>query len=312
MAAPALKRAVEELRTSQTPTSPDLKEWWTSGERVSAGTTRSILLGLAAVSALAGALTATAALPFSMAPAPGPVRLSVAAALWLGAPVLALSGMWRHGTVKSDFMRRYQRQKIYHAIDDIATDPEFRTFVRLNPARIDADQELTLSQAAHAYRNTQIAMTVGFVLLASGAATALMVHGDPAGQAVVGGLAAIGTALSGFIVATFLRAQRDALSQLNVYFRQPLTTSYLLTAERWAMKLPSETRPGTFGHMADQLVAQAFGPPKTGSHDARRGDTKAPAQPTSDAVPPPAPSLTAELAALAGVLGQPAVSSVAG
>jgi hypothetical protein len=125
---------------------------------------------------------------------------------------------------------------------------------------MDAYHELTLGQAAHAYHDTQVAMAVGFVVLAAGAVAAVTISAsDTGGRVVVGGLASIGTALSGYIVATFLRAQREALAQLNVYFRQPLINSYLLTAERWAMKLPKELRPGTLAHMADRVVSQAFG-----------------------------------------------------
>lgn len=299
-------RAVQVHRARQTPTSPDLKEWWISGERVEARTNRLILIVLAATSAIASALTVTKAVPFAMNPGPGTVRLSVAAVLWAGALILALAGMWRYGAAKADFMRRYQRQKVYRAIDHMTSDPELQKVMRLNQTRMDAYHELTLDQAAHAYRNTQFATTVGFLVLASGAILALAVHTTIAGQAVVGGLATIGTALSGYIVATFLKAQREALSQLTVYFRQPLTTSYILTAERLAMKLPTEVRHSTLAHLADQVVAHAFGTQDTDDERSYRHHLEPDLR--REWVPGGrlTPSVTAELAAMATLLGQAA------
>jgi len=59
---------------------------------------------------------------------------------------------------------------------------------------------------------------------------------DTTARIVTGSLTGVGGVLSGYITKTFLNDRRTALSQLNHYFQQPLTTGYLLTAERLASK----------------------------------------------------------------------------
>jgi hypothetical protein len=101
--------------------------------------------------------------------------------------------------------------------------------------------ELTRRQARTSYRNSQIAMSIGFLLLVVGAATVLRAV-TPSAQIVVGGLAGLGSALSAYIGSTFIRAYNRALAQMNYYFGQPLVQSYLLEAERMASSLHQERR----------------------------------------------------------------------
>jgi hypothetical protein len=90
-----------------------------------------------------------------------------------------------------------------------------------------------------------------------GVAVALTASSNGASQAVIGGLSGVGSALSGYIAATFLQARRESLSQLNHYFRQPLATSYLLTAERLADKVSASD--AAQGDVWKELVGQIAG-----------------------------------------------------
>ncbi|MFD5406638.1 TRADD-N-associated membrane domain-containing protein [Streptomyces griseorubiginosus] len=110
-----------------------------------------------------------------------------------------------------------------------------------NQVLIDKYHELTTRQARTSYRNSQYAMAVGFALLVLGGAIALR-SPSGAGQVVIGTLTALGTSLSAYLGATFLRAYERALLQMNYYFGQPLVTSYILQAERLSGALSSDRR----------------------------------------------------------------------
>jgi hypothetical protein len=79
-------------------------------------------------------------------------------------------------------------------------------------------------------------MIIAFLILVVGAVVTIRTP-DSTSKIVVGALASLGSVLSGYIGQTFLRAQAQAMRQLNFYFRQPLVASYLLSAERIAIKL---------------------------------------------------------------------------
>jgi hypothetical protein len=86
--------------------------------------------------------------------------------------------------------------------------------------------QLTTRQSASSFRNSQIAMAVGLLILVTGAAAVLRAP-DPARGIVVGSLTALGGAFSGYLSATFLRAHDRALEQVNYLFSQPLVSHYL-------------------------------------------------------------------------------------
>lgn len=85
-------------------------------------------------------------------------------------------------------------------------------------------------QARMSYYASLVAAAISLLVLTSGAAVAI---GLPATSAKVaaGALAAAGTALSGFLVKTFLRAYQMASRQMSYYYGQPLVHCYLLHAE---------------------------------------------------------------------------------
>jgi hypothetical protein len=85
-------------------------------------------------------------------------------------------------------------------------------------------------QARMSYYASLVAAAISLLVLTSGAAVAI---GLPATSAKVaaGALATAGTALSGFLVKTFLRAYQMASRQMSYYYGQPLVHCYLLHAE---------------------------------------------------------------------------------
>lgn len=122
---------------------------------------------------------------------------------------------------------------------------------------------ITKKQAQSSYRNSQIAMMTGLLLLiAGGIAT---VAAPTSARYVIGGLAALGTALSGYLGATFIRAYSIAQAQMNYHYGQPLVTSYLLEAERMTNSVT-----GARGEQIMQTVIEAT---LRGASDAARALT---------------------------------------
>ena len=179
---------------------------------------------------------------------------------------------WRYSTGKSEFLEDWRRERIYKAIDGIKPD-DVRQLIVLNQRRMDQYHQMTLSQAAVAWRSSQLAMTAGLLVLIAGVVVALVAASSATAQVVIGGLAGIGSALSGYVAATFLQARRQSLSQLNYYFHQPLTTSYLLTAERLADKLDGNdaTTHQMWNDLVTRIADHAFDTPQDPAADPKAG-----------------------------------------
>ncbi len=276
--------SVNGLRTETSDTGAGVEAWHGSNDRTRAVFKKQFWLVVAAL--IAGAGVVTGIMSLHVRPAKtghsasittaNPLQLLVGGMLLVIAIAAALSSWYQYGSVKAEFLQRHERRKVYAAIQRISDDPRLQQLINLNQAQMDAYHELTLAQATDAYRNTQAAMAIGFLVLLAGAVTVVAGSADATGRAVVGGLAGVGTALSGYIAGTFLRAQQESLRQLNFYFRQPLVNSYLLTAERLTRNMPDALQSESWAHMADQVVAQAFGTPIDGvGASQRRGRSKA-------------------------------------
>ncbi|WP_406314721.1 hypothetical protein OHA77_40240 [Streptosporangium sp. NBC_01639] len=97
--------------------------------------------------------------------------------------------------------------------------------------RPDYYHQIATSQARQSFRNAQIAMTVGFVLLVVFAVLALRAT-TPTASIVTGALGAAAAAFAAYIGRTFARSQESAASHLRAYFDQPLEFSRYLAAER--------------------------------------------------------------------------------
>lgn len=129
-------------------------------------------------------------------------------------------------------------QRVDVAISDLADGLTLPKLFTLNRRQLDQYQDLTRRQQRSAFRTTQATSLVAFAALVAGVVIALAVP-STADKVVSGGLAALGSALSGFLASTFFKAHKAANAQLNRYYLEPQRTGRLLAAERLATIDPS-------------------------------------------------------------------------
>ncbi|MFE3486378.1 MULTISPECIES: RNA-binding domain-containing protein [Streptomyces] len=121
--------------------------------------------------------------------------------------------------------------------------------------RLDHYHTIALKQAAKSFRNAQIAMSFGFMLLVGFAAIAFWAS-TTAGAVVAGALGAVSAALAGYVSRTFVRSQETAAGHLRSYFDQPLEFSRYLAAERLIAdaRLDSGQRAEILGGLVQAMV----------------------------------------------------------
>ncbi|MGW3913223.1 TRADD-N-associated membrane domain-containing protein [Streptomyces sp. NPDC005070] len=109
-------------------------------------------------------------------------------------------------------------------------------------------------QAEQSFRNGQVAMSAGFVVLILGASLALTA--DTTAKTVVAGtLSAIGAAIAAYIGRTFVRSQESASQHLLMYFRQPLELSRSLAAERLLSEMERATRSTAAQRLMESILS---------------------------------------------------------
>ncbi|MFI6296670.1 helix-turn-helix domain-containing protein [Nonomuraea sp. NPDC050790] len=97
--------------------------------------------------------------------------------------------------------------------------------------RLDYYHEIATGQARQSFRNAQIAMGLGFLLLVAFAVLTLVAQ-STAAAIVTGALGATSAAFAAYISKTFVRSQETSAAHLRSYFDQPLEFSRYLAAER--------------------------------------------------------------------------------
>ncbi|MEV0132741.1 hypothetical protein AB0H83_30300 [Dactylosporangium sp. NPDC050688] len=95
---------------------------------------------------------------------------------------------------------------------------------------MDRFSSTALGQARVSFVACLVAVGATLVVLLTGSA-AILAAGSASVQVTSGVLTAVGTALSGFLSVTFLRAYQMTLRQMSYYYGQPLVHCYLLHAE---------------------------------------------------------------------------------
>jgi hypothetical protein len=108
---------------------------------------------------------------------------------------------------------------------------------RLSEERLKIYHEIATKQASTSFRNAQLAIATGFVVIIVGAA-AVFFSKNVTIAVVVGALGTAGAALSAYIGKTFLRLQENAASHLRSYFDQPREQFRYLAAERLMNRIP--------------------------------------------------------------------------
>ncbi|MGQ5636696.1 MULTISPECIES: hypothetical protein [unclassified Streptomyces] len=138
--------------------------------------------------------------------------------------------------------------------------------------RLDLYHEIALGQAARSFRNAQVAMVLGFLLLAVFVVVALRAS-TTAGSVVAGGLGAVAAALAGYVSRTFIRSQEAAAGHLRAYFEQPLEFSRYLAAERLVAEaaLGEQRRAEVLGTLVEAMVAGGSRVPESPAPARERG-----------------------------------------
>lgn len=138
--------------------------------------------------------------------------------------------LWASGTSTAE---QEARRALSEAEGDVAAADELTlpALWGVTHKRLDYYHEIATGQARQSFRNAQIAMAAGFVLLVSFALLAFFAE-STAAAAVTGVLGATSAAFAAYISRTFVRSQETAAAHLRSYFDQPLEFSRFLAAER--------------------------------------------------------------------------------
>lgn len=119
--------------------------------------------------------------------------------------------------------------------------------------RIDLYHSIATTQAQNSFRVGQMAAVAGFgSIIALGALAAFTKSGTGAIAASVIGVA--GAAMSGYIGATFMRAQAEASAQLRAFFLQPVEFSRMLGVERLLDDLTDSDRAAAVMHIITSMM----------------------------------------------------------
>jgi hypothetical protein len=107
--------------------------------------------------------------------------------------------------------------------------------------RLDYYHEIATGQARRSFRNAQIAMGAGLLILAAAVFISFVARSQVA-SIVAGALGGVGAALASYIGRTFIRAQENTAEHLRSYFLQPLEFSRFLAAERLLDTMQGDAR----------------------------------------------------------------------
>jgi hypothetical protein len=214
---------------------------------------RSSLMGLTLLLILAAA-GVVAYFLFSQHPSrPLAAWLTIFAGLALCIGISWLFLVMRSRAIKATRQAEEEQQDRERASESGITGEDVRA---RNQRRIDEYNKIAWAQARGSYRNSQIAMSIGLALLVGGV-VATILETQTAAQVVVGSLAGLGSAVSAYLGATFIRTYNEAINQMNYYYGQPLVHSYLLEAERMSMGIPPDARNEVMTKVIDATLAGA-------------------------------------------------------
>lgn len=99
--------------------------------------------------------------------------------------------------------------------------------------QIEQYQEETRARAFWSFSLAILAMFLGFAFIYWGGSV-LLNSNESLALAAGATISTIGAAASGFITKTFLEVHKLSLSQLNLYFRQPVINDHIMMAQRLA------------------------------------------------------------------------------
>jgi hypothetical protein len=164
---------------------------------------------------------------------------AVAAALLFGAVLF----MPRYLIVRREEREEQKRlrNEAEQSAAEIADANDFTELMKVNAKNMATYTALARGQANTAFRNSQIAMAIGLIVLFVGAVAAIAAQ-DTAARIATASLTALGGAFAGYIARTFIQSYNSAIEQLNFAFQQPLVNSYLLSSERLVNEMSTDDR----------------------------------------------------------------------
>lgn len=113
------------------------------------------------------------------------------------------------------------------------------------------------TQASSSFRDSRIAMACGLGLLVIAGIYAVLSVEPTQTQIIIAALAALGSAFSAYLSATFIKTHNRAVAQVYYFFGQPLVEGYLLRAEEIAARLMSDTENAPLAKVVDAYLGQA-------------------------------------------------------
>jgi hypothetical protein len=224
------------------------------------------------------ALVLVSSLSFGISTHTKDERLGFGIGALIVALVVALAAIIRFTQARIRYQEAEEaksRKAVGNAIEELKSDISFPSLLKVNQTQMDQYHDITKHQAEDAYRNSQIAMAAGLIILVLATIAAILVKGNTS-KIILGGVAGLGTAFSAYIGATFLNAYHSALAQLNYYFSQPLINSYFLSAERIVTDMSPERRDDLRAKIIDSMLQGAvddmnFAAGSTSAHPQRLG-----------------------------------------
>lgn len=126
---------------------------------------------------------------------------------------------------------------------------------QLTNERLRGYHERAYRQADQSFRNAQMAISGGFVIVAGTAGIAAWKTGlTTQSSVVVGVIGTVGAGLAAYIGRTFLRLQETTATHLRAYFDQPTETFRYLVAERLIDRLPEDQRVQTVEYLVQAVM----------------------------------------------------------
>lgn len=149
-----------------------------------------------------------------------------------------------------------ERERDFREAQLVAQDEtDIKELWKLTNDRLRGYHERAYRQADQSFRNAQIAIFGGFVIVAGTAAIAAWKTSlSTPSSVVVGVVGTVGAGLAAYIGRTFLRLQETTASHMRSYFDQPQETFRYLVAEKLIERLPEDQRAATVNYLVQAVM----------------------------------------------------------
>ncbi|MCX5061401.1 hypothetical protein OOK12_31060 [Streptomyces sp. NBC_00452] len=239
--------------------SPEFDEWWSSSRTAAKNLLR----------ASAGLVWAAAAMaPITAYVTHGQWRnvlISVEIMLGFGAVIMTVIALSWNISARRAFdekLKAVTSSATRDAVSNLGNGGkiELKDLFVINRRQLDEYHTTSMQEQHAAFRNSQLAASVGFAFLLAGITISLSFgsRGDTtAATYTSAGLTALGATLSGFISHTFFKSYRATSEALRNYYWEPVRTGQILSIERVAaLDKHSKMSARLREKIVEQLIAQ--------------------------------------------------------